>query len=175
MREILMGPAGTVHWDVVLRTAAIYFFILLALRLAGKREIGQMTVFDFVLLLLISNAVQNAMVGKDNSLLGGILAALTLVVLNVLLSRARERWPRLGRMFEGTPTVLVLHGEPVEKNLQRERVDKDLLEQAVREHGVADLSGVELAVLEMDGSISVVPTGGTTHRLKRRAKALRRP
>lgn len=174
MREILIGPAGTMHWDVILRTAVVYLFILLALRLAGKREIGQMTIFDLVLLLLLSNAVQNAMVGQNSSLLGGILAAVTLVAFNVLLSRAREHWPRLNRVIEGTPTVLVLHGKVVDANLRRERVDEDLLEQAVREHGVADLSSVDMAVLEVDGSISVVPAGGTTHRLKRRAKALRR-
>jgi len=80
-------------WDIVLRTAGVYVAILLGLRLAGKREIGQMTVFDLVVLLLLANAVQNAMVGPDTSLGGGLLAAIVLLVLNALVARLRLRWP----------------------------------------------------------------------------------
>ena len=95
-------------WDIVLRTAVVYLVILMGLRLAGKREIGQMTVFDLVVLLLIANAVQNAMVGPDTSLSGGLLAAVVLLVINSLVARLRLRWPALRRVVEGSPTVLVL-------------------------------------------------------------------
>jgi uncharacterized membrane protein YcaP (DUF421 family) len=160
-------------WNIALRTAAIYLVILIGLRLAGKREIGQMTVFDLVVLLLLANAVQNAMVGPDTSLVGGILAAIVLLVLNASVARLRMRWPRLRRLVEGTPTLLVLHGEVIPAHMRREGVDQETLETALREHGVAKLSDVEMAVLEIDGSISVVPIGATTKRVKRPVKYLR--
>jgi uncharacterized membrane protein YcaP (DUF421 family) len=152
-------------WNIALRTAAVYLVILIGLRLAGKREIGQMTVFDLVVLLLIANAVQNAMVGPDTSLAGGVLAAVILLLLNAVVARLRLRWPRLRRMIEGSPTLLVLHGEVIH--------DQETLEAALREHGVADVTGVEMAALEIDGSISVVPADGTTKRVKRPLKYLR--
>jgi uncharacterized membrane protein YcaP (DUF421 family) len=154
-------------WDIVLRTAGVYVVILLGLRLAGKREIGQMTVFDLVVLLLLANAVQNAMVGPDTSLAGGLLAAIVLLVLNAVVARLRLRWPVLRRVVEGSPTLLVLHGEVLTDHLKRERLDEETPEAALREHGVGDLSDVEMAVLEIDGSISVVPVGGTTKHVKR--------
>jgi len=154
-------------WDIVLRTAGVYVVILFGLRLAGKREIGQMTVFDLVVLLLLANAVQNAMVGPDTSLAGGLLAAIVLLVINAVVARLRLRWPVLRRVVEGSPTLLVLHGEVLTDHLKRERLDEETLEAALREHGVGDLSDVEMAVLEIDGSISVVPVGGTTKHVKR--------
>jgi uncharacterized membrane protein YcaP (DUF421 family) len=160
-------------WNIALRTAAVYLVILVGLRLAGKREIGQMTVFDLVVLLLIANAVQNAMVGPDTSLAGGVLAAAILLVLNAGVARLRLRWPRLRRMIEGSPTLLVLHGEVIPDHLRREGLDQETLETALREHGVADVTGVEMAVLEIDGSISVVPADGTTKHVKRPLKYLR--
>jgi uncharacterized membrane protein YcaP (DUF421 family) len=160
-------------WNIALRTAAIYLVILGGLRLAGKREIGQMTVFDLVVLLLIANAVQNAMVGPDTSLAGGVLAAVVLLALNAVVARLRLRWPRLRRVIEGSPTLLVLHGEVISDQLRREGLDQETLEAALREHGVADLNDVEMAVLEIDGSISVVPADGTTKRVKRPLKFLR--
>ena len=161
-------------WDIVLRTAAIYAVILIGLRLAGKREMGQMTVFDLVVLLLIANAVQNAMVGPDTSLLGGVLAALVLLILNAILARLQLRWPRLQRVVEGSPTVLILHGEMQPGNMRREGVDKETLQAALREHGMADETGVEMAVLETDGSISVVPDSAQTHRIRHPVKYLKR-
>jgi uncharacterized membrane protein YcaP (DUF421 family) len=161
-------------WDIALRTVAVYTVILIGLRLAGKRELGQMTVFDLVVLLLIANAVQNAMVGPDTSLLGGLLAAVILLVLNVIIARLRLRSPVLRRLVEGTPTLLVLRGEPISDHLRREGIDQETLEAALREHGVENLSDVEMAVLEIDGSISVVPVGGTTRHVKRPLKYLRR-
>ena len=160
-------------WNIALRTAAIYLVALIGLRLAGKREIGQMTVFDLVVLLLIANAVQNAMVGPDTSLTGGVLAAVVLLILNAVVARLRLRWPRLRRMIEGTPTLLVLHGEVLSDHLRREGLDPDTLEAALREHGVANVADVEMAVLEIDGSISVVPAGVETHHVRRPVKYLK--
>jgi len=160
-------------WNVVLRTAVIYLVVLIGLRLAGKREVGQMTVFDLVVLLLIANAVQNAMVGPDNSLAGGLLAAAVLLILNATVARLRLHWPRLRHLIEGSPTLLVLHGEMIADHLRREGLDQEMLEAALREHGVANLDGVEMAVLEIDGSISVVQAGATTKRVKRPVKYLR--
>lgn len=161
-------------WDIALRTAVVYLVVLVGLRLAGKREIGQMTAFDLVVLLLIANAVQNAMVGPDTSLTGGILAALVLLLLNAAVARLRLRWPPLRRLVEGSPTLLVLRGQVLADHLRREGLDQETLEAALREHGVADLSAVDMAVLEIDGSISVVPTGGTTRRVRRPLRARRR-
>jgi uncharacterized membrane protein YcaP (DUF421 family) len=160
-------------WNIVVRTAVVYLLILLGLRLAGKREVGQMTMFDLVVLLLIANAVQNAMVGPDTSLAGGVIAAIVLLALNAVVAQLRLRWPRLRRLVEGSPTLLVLHGEVIAGNLRREGLDQETLEEALREHGIAEVSEVEMAVLEIDGSISVVPAGGTTKRVKRPVKVLR--
>jgi len=154
-------------WNIALRAAVIYLVILIGLRLAGKRELGQMTVFDLVVLLLLANAVQNAMVGPDTSLAGGVLAAVVLLVLNAVVARLRLRWPRLRRIVEGSPTLLVLRGEVIADHLRREGLDQETLEAALREHGVVDLSDVEMAILEIDGSISVVPAGVETKHVKR--------
>jgi uncharacterized membrane protein YcaP (DUF421 family) len=166
-----LGPASAL--EIVVRTIAMYLAILVGLRLSGKREIGQMTVFDLVVLLLIANAVQNAMVGPDNSLVGGILAAVVLLVINALVARLRLRWPRLRRWVEGTPTLLVLHGEIIPQHMRQEGIDEDSLQGALREHGIAEIRGVEMTVLEIDGSISVVPVGETTTRVKKPLKFLR--
>jgi uncharacterized membrane protein YcaP (DUF421 family) len=160
-------------WNIALRTAAIYLVALIGLRLAGKREMGQMTVFDLVVLLLIANAVQNAMVGPDTSLTGGVLAAVVLLVLNASVARLRLRWPRLRRLVEGSPTLLVLHGEVLTGHLRREGLDQETLEAALREHGVAAVADVEMAVLEIDGSISVVPLGVETRHVRRPVKYLK--
>ena len=160
-------------FGILIRTLAVYLVVLVGLRISGKREIGQMTVFDLVALLLIANAVQNAMVGPDTSLIGGILAAVVLLLVNAMVARLRLRWPRLRRWVEGTPTLLVLHGEVIPQHMRQEGIDEESLLTALREHGVAEMSGVEMAVLEIDGSISVVPVGETTTRVKKPLKFLR--
>lgn len=156
--------------EIALRTALVYLAVLAGLRLAGKREIGQMTAFDLVVLLLIANAVQNAMVGADTSLTGGILAAGVLLVMNTIVARLRLRSRRLRGLVEGTPTVLVLRGQVIHEHLQREGVDEQTLQAALREHGLANVDGVELAVLEVDGSISVVPVGEPIRRGRRNVR-----
>lgn len=160
--------------DIVMRTAVVYAVILVGLRLSGKREIGQITVFDLVVLLLLANAVQNAMVGPDTSVGGGIVAAIVLLALSAIVVRARLRWPWIRRVLEGTPTLLVLHGQPLAAHLRSEGLDEETLEAALREHGIAQLRDVEMAVLEVDGSISVVPVGAETKRVRHRVRQFRR-
>ena len=155
----LVDPLG-----VLLRTAVVYIAVLFALRVAGKREVGQMTTFDFVTLLLLANAVQNAMVGQDSSVLGGLLAALTLLLMNAGIAWARLRFPKLRSLIEGSPTLIVWRGKILKEALDHEEIDRDTLFAAFREHGVLNEKDVEMAVLEADGSISVVPKSNLTPR-----------
>ena len=147
-------------WEILIRTAVVYAVVLVLLRVAGKRELGQMTPFDLVVILVISNAVQNAMTGGDNSLIGGILAAATLTLVNVGVSRWGGRIPVIRRLVASEPTLLLRDGEPLAANMERENIDLGELEMAAREHGIADLADVTAAVLEEDGSISIIPKEG---------------
>jgi uncharacterized membrane protein YcaP (DUF421 family) len=158
--------------DNVVRSAMVYLAILAALRTAGKRHVAQLSIVDFVLVLLVSNAVQNAMVGDDNTLPGGLAAAFTLVAINVLLTRLVLRNERLGYFLEGEPTLLVRNGQVLDNHLQRECIRRSELEAAIREHGFRDVSCVKQAILEIDGSISVVPYND--HPEERRLPPLRR-
>jgi uncharacterized membrane protein YcaP (DUF421 family) len=141
---------------IVLRAAIIYVVVLIGLRLTGKSEVGQMTPFDLVLFLLVANAVQNAMTGPDTSVTGGIVAAVTLLVLNALVTRLVRRSRNVRNIVEGTPTLLIHSGKILEKNLAKENIPIQTLEQALREHGVASPADVYLATLEVDGAISVI-------------------
>ena len=161
--------------EIAARTAIIYVALFLALRAAGKREIGQMTTFDLVLILLVANAVQNAMVGPDTSLTGGLIAAAVLIGGNALVDRAAGRIPWLRRTVVGVPTLLVKDGQLVIANLRREGIDADDVLMALREHGVGSLQDVQMAVLETDGSISVVPAGSSVTRTRRHARFVRKP
>lgn len=160
--------------EIIARTAIVYGAILIGLRLGGKREIGQMTAFDLVVILLIANAVQNAMVGSDVSVTGGLVAAAVLLVLNFALGVARERIPLLRRAVQGEPTLLVSHGEFLESHLRREGIDDDLVMMAIREHGIGELKDVEMAVLETDGSISIVPRNSNLVRTRKHSRFVRR-
>ncbi len=161
-------------WSIVVRTLIIYVAVLIGLRLTGKREMGQMTPFDLVLILLIANAVQNAMVGADNSVTGGLIAAAVLLVGNYGLAQARGRIPWLRRAVEGTPTLLVNEGQFVREHLRQEGLNEDEVLMAIREHGVADVQDVRMAVLEVDGSISIVPMDSQTTRTRKHVRFVRR-
>jgi uncharacterized membrane protein YcaP (DUF421 family) len=139
---------------IVLRTATIYVVVLAGVRLSGKREVGQMTPFDLTLLLLLSNAVQNAMTGPDTSLLGGVVAASTLLLLNYLIAELSGGNRRFRKFVQGQPSLLVHDGEVIESHMAKEHVSMDELQRAMREHGVASFHDLALAVLEVDGSIS---------------------
>jgi len=143
-------------FEIALRTAVIYLLVLVGIRLTGKREVGQMTPFDLTLLLLLSNSVQNAMTGPDTSLLGGAVAALVLLTLNFALAELSGVNRRFRKMVQGQPTLLIHNGECITSHLAREHVSMDELNRALREHGVACTADAALAVLEVDGSISVL-------------------
>lgn len=142
--------------EITLRTAVVYLVILIGLRLTGKREVGQMLPLDLALLILLANAVQNAMTGPDTSLLGGLVAATTLLAMNAVLTRVAWRHRKIRRFVEGTPTLLIRHGKILHANLTKEKLSIDDLRQALREHGIASIGEVALAVLEIDGAISVL-------------------
>ncbi len=169
-----MFDLGAPLWQIVVRAALVYAVVLVGLRMAGKRELGQMTVFDLVVILLISNAVQNAMVGPDTSVQGGLVAAGVLIFCNWLVAQLRIRGGVWGRLIEGTPTVLIEDGHFVEPHLRRERLDTDDLEMVMREHGVASVSDVQLAVLETDGAISIVPRGSKVVRTRKHVRQIKR-
>jgi uncharacterized membrane protein YcaP (DUF421 family) len=173
-KEEPMFQMGTEAWAIVVRSALVYVAVFAGLRLAGKRELGQMTVFDLVVILLIANAVQNSMVGSDLSVQGGILAALVLLVLNRAVALLRLRSTRWGRMLEGTPTVLVEDGQLIEPSLRREGLERQEVEMVVREHGVDSLADVKMAVLETDGSISIVPMASPVVRTRKHVRQLRK-
>lgn len=169
-----MFDLGTDWWEIVVRSAVVYAALVGGLRLAGKRQIGQMTPFDLVVILLIANAVQNAMVGPDTSLVGGLLSAAVLLTVNAAVSTLQERVPMLRRVVEGEPAVLVSGGVVNLGKLHHEKIDIEELQQAVREHGLADLDEVQMAVLEVDGTISIVPKSSPTVRTSKRFRQTRR-
>lgn len=142
---------------VVARTAVVYLFLVLILRLSGKREVGQMSILELIVILLISDAVQNSMVGENVSLLGGLISVLTLLGLDYTLGWLTGRSRRVRRVIEGEPRLLVRDGRLLEKALREEKVDPEEVRAAVRAQGVARVEDVHLAVLETDGSISVIP------------------
>ncbi len=168
-----MFPGGHVLLEIALRTAVIYAVVLLGVRLSGKREVGQMTPFDLTLLLLISNSVQNAMTGPDTSLLGGVMAAATLLVMNYLVADLSGVNRRFRKVVEGQPSLLIHDGQVIAEHMTKERVSKDELDRALREHGIASPHDVALAVLEVDGSISClkydeIKPDANTHLVRRR-------
>lgn len=149
-----MLPGAHVIAEIILRTAAIYVVVLLGVRLSGKREVGQMTPFDLTLLLLISNAVQNAMTGPDTSLAGGIAAAATLLILNYFVAELSGGNRRFRRFIEGQPSLLIHDGNIINAHMAKEHISMDELQRSLREHGISSAHDVALAVLEVDGSIS---------------------
>ena len=158
--------------DIMIRSVSVYLFMLIAIRLSGKKEISQLSIVDLVLILLISNAVQNAMVGPDSSLVGGIVAAATLFVLNYLIKLLVYRFPKIGSIMEGEEVMLIYKGNVIEEALKKERISFKELESAVREHGVENYKEVDLAILELNGSISVISNNFTQHSSHKRQKAL---
>ncbi len=164
----------TPWWEIILRTTVVYVVVLVLLRTAGKRELGQMSPVDLVVILVIANAVQNAMTGGDNSLIGGMLAAATLTVTNIAVGRWGSRVPFFRRLVASQPRVLLRDGKPIKDALDEERIDLEELEMAARQHGIAELADVTAAVLEEDGSISIVAKDGGPVRMKARRRHYRR-
>lgn len=160
---------------IALSSMAVYLFLLIAIRLLGRNELSQLSVVDLIFVLLISNAVQNAMVGPDSSLLGGLVAASALFLLNLLLKRLTYRFPRLNKMIEGEAVMLVHQGQLNIQNMARVHMTMADLNEAIREHGVKDIAQVDLCVLEVDGNISVLSHDyqKTTHHKRKTKKTIK--
>jgi len=144
------------YLDIVLRTISVYLFIILAIRLFGKTELAQLSVTDLVFILLISNSVQNAMVGPDTSLAGGLTAAAGLFILNFIIKRITYKNKSISKFLQGEPILLVHDGVILKSHLEKVRLTEEELLAAMREHGVDSIQKVNLAVLEADGNISIL-------------------
>ena len=143
-------------WQFVLRGLIVFFFVLVFLRLSGKRQVGQMTPIDLVLLLLISNAVQNAMNGGDNSITAGAILAATLIAADVAVGALARRSRKIEKFVEGCPLVLVHNGRVVEESLERSGMTRNDLMAGLRAEGFATVKDVHAAVLENNGRITVL-------------------
>jgi uncharacterized membrane protein YcaP (DUF421 family) len=144
--------------DSVLRGFIIFFFLLLLFRIAGKRTLKEVTPFDFVLLLIISEAAQNAMIGKDYSLTNSVLVILTLVGLDILLSLWKQHSHKAQKVLDSSPLLIVEHGRLLEERMHKSRVDReDVLASAREHHGLERLEQIKYAILETNGDISIVP------------------
>jgi uncharacterized membrane protein YcaP (DUF421 family) len=144
--------------DSVLRAAAVYFFLLVVFRIAGKRSLAQITTFDFVLLLVIGEATQQALTGEDFSMTNAFIVILTLIGLNVLLSELKNRSPSIENWLEDAPVIVVDEGRLLREPMARERIDEsDILTAARESHGLERLDQIKYAVLERNGAISIVP------------------
>ena len=161
---------GSLAFDIVFRTAAVYVVMVVGMLLLGKKELSQMSVTDLVFILLISNAVQNAMLGADVSLMGGLLAAFVLLLLNALFRWLNFKFTWVRRVIEGEPKILILKGQVHAQNMAHEMITEEELMAALREHGVSSVHEVSLSMLEIDGSISVVSDPALPRSLHKRKK-----
>lgn len=155
---------------ICLRSVAIYLFIVIAIRLFGKKELSQLSITDLVFILLISNSVQNAMVGQDTSLMGGIVAALGLFICNAIFRYFLLRSKKFSEAMEGEKIVLVVDGKLLKKGLAQAKMNKEEVEMVVREHGVQEIEDANLVVLEVDGNVSVLSDDYNKKTIHRRKK-----
>lgn len=147
--------------DIVLRSAAVYVVLLIVFRISGRRSFAQITTFDAVLLLIIGESTQQALLGDDFSVTNGMLVVVSLVVIDIALATAKAKVPRVERLVDGVPVVLVDRGRPMRDRMRRVQVDEqDILEAARRSHGLERFDEIRFAVLELGGEISIVPEPG---------------
>ncbi|MDQ7912959.1 DUF421 domain-containing protein [Pseudomonas sp. 102515] len=147
--------------ESVLRAAAIYVFLLVLFRLTGRRALSEITTFDFVLLLVIGEATQQALLGDDFSVINAFVVIATLVLIDILLSLFKERSPKVGRFLDGVPLIVVEYGKPLTERLRKARLtEEDILEAARQSQGLERLEQIRFAVLEKNGQISVIPEPG---------------
>ena len=155
-------------FSIIIRTLAVYCCIVIGIRVFGKREISQLSVIDLVFILLISNAVQNAMVGPDNSLVGGITAAFTLFILNYVIGNLVYKSKKVSSFLQGNPLMLIYEGKIIIHHLRQAKISVEELEAVVREHGVNSIQDVNVAVLETDGNVSVLSNDYKNHSVRKR-------
>lgn len=156
-------------WELVLRALAIYVALLIALRIFGKREVGQFTLYDLVFILLVANALQPAITGPDTSVGGGVILIIALVGANYIVGRL-DRMQRFHQLFAAAPAVIIKDGKFIPEVMKREGVTQEECEMAIREHGIVDVKDVQLGVLEPDGTISIVPSTVALQRTKHRIR-----
>jgi len=155
----LLWKTAFPYWQFAARAAIVYIFILVLIRIGGKREVGQMGAGEFVAILLISNAVQNSMNGGDNSVTGGLIMATVIVLLSTLVAYLTYKSKAFERVIQGTPTLLVHKGQVLQDHLRRELLNESELRTILRHQGIHELNEVEEAVLESDGYVSVTRKG----------------
>lgn len=143
-------------WELIVRSLVVYAFMLVILRVTGKRQVGQLAPFDLVLLLVLSNAVQNSMNGGDNSLVGGIISATTLIAMNYAIGYMTFRSKRIEALVEGRPEVLIHNGKLYRDVMAKAQLTQHELDAALRQAGCAHAGECHSAILENNGSISVV-------------------
>lgn len=144
--------------DLVIRAAAVYAIVWAIFRVAGRRTLKDITTFDFVLVLIVSECVQQALVGQDHSLTGAALAVGTLVSIDILLSLLKLRFKRAERVMDAVPVILIEKGRAHEERMRKERIDpEDILASARENYGIARLDRIDYAILETNGQISVIP------------------
>jgi uncharacterized membrane protein YcaP (DUF421 family) len=153
---------------VIFRSAVVYFFIIISIRLFGKKELTQLSIIDLVFILLISNSVQNAMIGDNNSLAGGMTAAATLFIINWILKNILFRSKNISKLIQGDPLMLIYHGKIIQAHLNQAELSLNELKAAVREHGVENITDVDIAILEVDGNISVLSNNFSRKTVKKR-------
>ena len=151
-----MFQLSVAWWEFIVRGIVVYAFLLFFLRITGRREIGQYDPFDLILLLILSNAVQNSMNGGDNSLIGGLISALTLIGCHVLMARLSWRYPRVGRWIDGKPQVLIRAGQLDQQVMHNEQLTPDDVQAALRAAGCLHTYEVQQATIETSGQITVV-------------------
>ncbi len=173
LSQVFSSPDLPGALAIAAKTTVIYIALILGLRLLGKRELGQLSIYDLVLIIVISNSVQNAMVGSDTTLLGGLVAALTLLILNRVFTWFMVRSDTVKNWMEGEPTLIVRDGKLIKSQMQKEGITTAHVMAAMREHGIDDLNQVQMAVLEVDGSISIVAKEAQIHRTHHRIRGLR--
>ncbi len=175
LKQVFDHPNLVGSLIIAAKTFVVYVFLIIGLRLLGKRELGQMNIFDLVLIIVLGNAVQNAMMNNDNSLFGGLISATTLLVVNRIFNIVLHRSRHVERAMVGEPMLILNDGLPLQDRMKREGITHDQLMTALREHGLTRLDQARMCVLEVDGSISVVPTDTETLKTRRHFKAIRMP
>ena len=155
------------YLHIILSTSAVFFFIMIVFRIFGKTELAQLSITDLVFVLLISNAVQNAMVGPDTSLLGGLVAASVLFFINMVLKRIKYRFPIFKKFMDGEPIILVYKGVINTANCRKVGITEDEILETIREHGSDSVDEVNSVILEADGNISMVSNEYKHHSIRK--------
>lgn len=147
--------------DAVLRAAAMYFVLMILFRIAGRRSLNELTTFDFILLLIIGEATQQALLGDDFSVTNSVLIIATLIAIDVGFSQVKQRSPRLAKIIDGGPTIVVENGQPLTQRMKEARItEADVMEAARSSQGLVEMHDIRYAIIERNGSISIIPYNG---------------